>query len=163
MIVIVIYIVFILIYGIFKKVSPFDSFTKGVEANFKILLTIFPNILALVFAINVFINSGIIEIFEGALNESFLPVEIFLQCLFKPLSSSSSMLMMFNIYDKYGVDSNYSLLSSILQGSSDTTIYIIVIYFSSIRMKKTKEALTIGLLTDLLTFVLTIIVFFLIF
>ena len=68
MIVIVIYISFIILYGVLKKVNCYESFKTGVSSNYKILLDIFPNLLALVFAVEVFINSGIIELFNEYVN-----------------------------------------------------------------------------------------------
>ena len=66
---------------------------------------------------------------------------------------------MIDIYKKYGVDSSLGKLSSIIQGCSDTTLYILTIYFSSIQITKTKYALAAGLLTDLLTFLIVIFIY----
>lgn len=158
MIVISIYILIIIFSGILHKVNCFNSFQKGVKKNFTILLDIFPNLLALVFAIEVFNKSGIIDFLSSKIHFPIVP-EIIVQAGLKPLSSSSSLVIMIDIYKKYGVDSSLGKLSSIIQGCSDTTLYILTIYFSSIQITKTKYALAAGLLTDLLTFLIVIFIY----
>lgn len=160
MIVVVIYILIIIIYGLIKRVDAFNSFTRGVEGNFKTAISLLPTIMGLVLAVNIFINSGIIEIFEKIFNNQNLVPELIIQPLLKPISSSSSMLMMIKIFEKYGVNSSIGNVSSILQGCSDTTIYILAIYFSSIKMKDNKYALKAGLLTDFITFLFVFLLWF---
>ena len=70
--------------------------------------------------------------------------------------------MMLQIFNNYGVDSNFGILSSIIQGCSDTTFYIITLYFSCVKIKDYKYALKAGLLTDILTFLIVVILFILI-
>ena len=162
MIVIVIYISFIIIYGMIKKVNCYESFKEGVSSNFKILLDIFPNLLALVFAVEVFTNSGIIELFNEYVNFISIPIEIIIQAFLKPISSSSALVMMLNVFKTFGVDSNISILSSIIQGCSDTTFYIVTLYFSCVKIKNYKYALKVGILTDVITFII-VTLFFVIF
>ena len=159
MIVIVVYVLFIILYGSFKKINCYDSFKNGVFDNFKILLEIFPNILALVFAVEVFTESGILILLNNFMNGLKIPCEIIIQGLLKPISSSSSLIMMLKTFNNYGVDSNLGILSSIIQGCSDTTFYIITLYFSCVKIKDYKYALKAGLLTDIITFLIVIIFF----
>lgn len=153
MIVIVIYIMFILIYGLIKKVNAYDAFMRGVENNFKTVLNIFPTILIIIVAINVFINSGIIDIIKTLIPKNLLVPELYLQAMLRPISSSSAMIMMIKIFETYGVNSISGKISSIIQGCNDTTIYVIALYFGSIKMKNVGKALKIGLLNDLLTYI----------
>lgn len=162
MIIIVIYVLMIVLYGVFKRINCYDSFKKGVSENIKILLDIFPNILALVFAVEVFCGSGILTILNTLFSNLIIPCEIILQGILKPISSSSSLIMMLQIFNNYGVNSNFGILSSIIQGCSDTTFYIITLYFSCVKIKDYKYALKAGLLTDILTFLIVVIVFILI-
>ena len=159
MIVIVVYVMFIIIYGSFKKINCYDSFKNGVFDNFKILLEIFPNILALVFAVEVFTESGVLILLNNIMSNLKIPCEIIIQGLLKPISSSSSLIMMLKTFNNYGVDSNLGILSSIIQGCSDTTFYIITLYFSCVKIKDYKYALKAGLLTDIITFLIVIIFF----
>lgn len=153
MIIICIYIGLIIIYGLIRKVECYKSFEIGVKSSYEILKQIFPNILALVFAVEVFINCGFIELIKPMFAIFKIPVELFIQALLRPLSSQSALVMMIKIFDKFGVDSFYGITSSILQGCSDTTFYVIVVYFSSVDIKNSKYALKVGLLTDILTFI----------
>lgn len=153
MIAIVIYILLIIIYAIIKRVNAYEAFGRGIENNFKTVLNIFPTILILIVAINVFINSGIIEIAKQILPKTFLVPELFLQAGLRPISSSSAMVMMIKIFETYGVDSISGKISSIVQGCNDTTIYIIALYFGSIKMKNVGKSLKIGLLNDVITYV----------
>ena len=160
MIVLVIYIAFIIIYGVIKKVNCYESFKIGVTNNFKVLLDIFPNLLALVFAVEVFTNSGIIELLNKIFNNfMIIPIEIIIQAFLKPISSSSALIMMLNVFQTFGVDSNLSILSSIIQGCSDTTFYIVTLYFSCVKIKNYKYALKVGVLTDIITFLLVSLLF----
>lgn len=163
MIVILLYIFVIILFGIIKKINCFDSFKSGVYNNFNILLEIFPNIFGLIILVEVFVNCGIIDLCNNFFSFCVIPIEIFLQLILKPISSSSSMLMMLEIFNKYGVDSNIGILSSILQGCSDTTLYIITMYFSSVQIKNYKYALKVGLLTDVLSFIIVIVIYLIIF
>lgn len=152
MIVIVIYIFVIVLYGLIKKVNPYDSFLKGVDGSFKTVKNLFPNILAIILAINIFVNSGIIEVISSKLINSKIVPEIIIQVLLKPISWSSSLVMMNKTFELYGVDSFIGKLSSVLQGCSDTTIYIVAMYFSSINLRKTGHTMWVGLLADFTTF-----------
>ncbi|MFR7880994.1 MAG: hypothetical protein ACLU5J_05635 [Christensenellales bacterium] len=127
--IIVIYILLIILFAIFKKVNAYDAFLEGVEESFKTVKNIFPNILAIIFAINVFINSGIMEILEKALSNVNIVPEIIMQCFLKPISWSSSLLLMSKIFEIHGVDSTTGMLSTLIQGGSDTTIYIVAFVF----------------------------------
>lgn len=163
MIIIVFYIFFIIIFGMIKKVNCYESFKSGVKSNFSILLDIFPNLMALVLVVEVFKNSGFIELINNYLSFNQLPITLFIQMFLKPLSSSSSLIFMLDIWNEFGVDSKVGFLASILQGCSDTTLYIITMYFASVKISKTKYALPVGLLTDLLTFIIVIIIYLIFF
>ena len=149
MIVIPIYITFIILYGFFKKKDCFDLFYDGALNGVKTSLKLFPTILALVFSVNVLAKK--------------IPIEIFIQALLRPISANSSLLMMNTIYQKYGADSQTGNIATLIQGCSDTTIYVLTVYFGFIKIKNTKYALKVGLLTDLITFTTAIILGYLFF
>lgn len=154
MIIIVFYILLIVVFAIIKRVNAFDAFSKGIENNFKTVKNIFPTIMVLIVSINVFTNSGILEIIKSLFPNSIFAPELFLQGFLRPISHSSALVMMVKVFESYGVDSPFGLLSSILQGCNDTTIYIIALYFGSIKMKNIGNSLKIGLLNDVLTFII---------
>ena len=161
MIVIVFYIMFIVIYGLFKRVNTFDAFGRGIENNFSTLKNIFPTIMVLIIAINVFVNSGIVEIIKDIFPNTFFAPELLMQAFLRPISHSSALVMMIKTFESYGVDSLPGKIASILQGCNDTTIYIIALYFGSIKMTKIGKTLKIGLLNDLITFIFVFILCYL--
>lgn len=156
MIIVPIYILIILLFGVIKKVNCFDTFLNGAGVGIKNAFNLFPTIIGIVFAVNVFTGSGIIEILSRIINHPTIVPEIFIQAFLRPLSANSSLVLMNDIYTIYGPSSVTGEISSLIQGCSDTTIYVITIYFGSISVKKTYYAVYVGLLTDLITFILAI-------
>lgn len=136
-------VLFIVIYGYKNKVSIYDAFMEGAMEGLRTILKIIPPIFGLVFAVNVFIESDIIN---NIFNDNS---EIITMGILRPMSGNASLAMLSTIYNKYGVDSFNGILASLIQGANDTTIYILALYFSSIKVKKTRYALLIGLFADL--------------
>lgn len=136
-------VLFIVIYGYKNKVSIYDAFMEGAMEGLRTILKIIPPIFGLVFAVNVFIESDIIN---NIFNDNS---EIITMGILRPMSGNASLAMLSTIYNKYGVDSFNGILASLIQGANDTTIYILALYFSSIKVKKTRYALLIGLVADL--------------
>lgn len=154
--------IIVIIYGIYKKVDIYDSFLDGVNEGLKISLNIFPTIMAMVIAINLLIDSNIIidltDKLKNILNYIKLPSEILPIAVLRPISSSASLVIMNDILVTHGPDSYLGVIASIIQGSTDTTIYIIGMYFSSVGIKKIRYSLLVGLLADLFTVIIAIIV-----
>lgn len=152
----------VIIYGLYKKVNIYDSFINGVSEGLKMSLEIFPTIMAMVIAINITTSSGIInyltEILSYPLSLIKFPSEILPIALLRPISSSASLIVMNDILKIYGPDSFLGMLASIIQGSTDTTIYILGMYFSSVGIKKIKYSLIVGLLADLSCIIIALIV-----
>ena len=86
MIIIVLYFLLIVIFACFKKVNAFDAFSRGIESNFKTVKNIFPTIFALIVSINVFVNSGIIDIVKSFFPNSIFTPELFIQAFLRPIS-----------------------------------------------------------------------------
>lgn len=135
-------VLFIVFYGFFKKVDIYDSFIEGAINGLKIVVEVIPAMLALVFAVNVFVSSGFLDMLFGSNNE------VLSMAILRPISGNASLAMLNNIYTKYGVDSFNGMLGSVMQGATDTTIYVLALYFSSIRIKKSRYALWVGLFAD---------------
>lgn len=145
-------VVVILVYGFVKKCNVYDSFVEGSIDGLKIVVEIIPVMLAMVFAVNVFVGSDILGIIGGKYKE-VVPM-MFL----RPISGNASLAMLSQIYHKCGVDSFTSFLASIIQGATDTTIYVLALYFGSIKIKKTRYALPVGLFADVCGIVTALIV-----
>ena len=163
MIIIPIYISIIIIYGFIRKKECFDLFYEGALKGINTSVKLFPTILALIFSVNVFTKSGIIELLTRIIPFKAIPVELIIQALLRPISANSSLLLMNSIYQKYGADSSVGNIATIIQGCSDTTIYVLTVYFGFIKIKKTRYALKVGLLTDVITFIVAIILGYLFF
>ena len=154
-------VVTIIIYGIYKKVDIFDTFIDGVKEGMKLSINLFPTIFAMIIAITLITDSNIINYICNLLKPLFskisFPTEVLPLALLRPISGSSSLVILNDILAKYGPDSFIGRLSSVMQGSTDTTIYIISMYFASIGIKKTRYSLTVGLLADLLSVIISFI------
>lgn len=152
----------IIIHGSYKKINIYDSFIEGAKESIPMIMSMFFPLLAMIFGVNIFLNSGIINYIYDILKPLFnlikVPIDILPIALMRPLSGSFGLALLNDIYKNYGVDSLTSLLSSVIQGSSDTTIYIITLYFGTIGIKKIKYALWVGLLTDLVMVILSLII-----
>ena len=154
-------VVTIIIYGIYKKVDIFDAFIDGVKEGMKLSINLFPTIFTMIIAITLITDSNIINYICNLLKPLFsrisFPTEVLPLALLRPISGSSSLVILNDILAKYGPDSFIGRLSSVMQGSTDTTIYIISMYFASIGIKKTRYSLTVGLLADLLSVIISFI------
>lgn len=139
----------IIVYGLFKKRDIYTDFINGVKEGLEIILRIFPGIFSMVVSVSIFIKSGILNDIIGSINISFFPKELLPLALLRPISGSSSLMIMNNIIKTCGVDSNIGLIASIITASTDTTIYIIGTYFGSVNIKRVRYALICGLLADL--------------
>ena len=155
-------ILLIIIYGTYKKINVYDSFIEGSKESFQMILNMFPPLLAMILGINIFTNSGIINKAFTFIKPLFLtlniPLEILPIAIMRPLSGSFGLALLNDMFSSYGPDNFLSIMSSIIQGSSDTTLYIITLYFGTIGIKKIKYALWVGLLADLAAVILSIII-----
>lgn len=151
----------IIIYGLYKKVDIFDTFLVGVKEGMKVSINLFPTIFTMVLAISLLTNSGVIIGICNVLGDVFdklgFPSEVFPLALLRPISGSSSLVILSDILSRYGPDSFVGRVASIMQGSTDTTIYIISMYFTSVGIKKIRYSLIVGLLADLISIILSIV------
>lgn len=141
-------------YGFIKKINIYDVFVEGSMESFDLVLTMFPCLLGMIFGVNLFLKSGALDFIFQLLEPFFsyikVPIEIFPMMVMRPISGSSSLAILNNIYEGFGPDSFIGRLASVIQGSTDTTFYILTLYFGSIGIKKIKYALWSGLFADLL-------------
>lgn len=155
-------VIIILVYGIYKKVDIFDEFLLGVKEGLKSSINLFPTIFAMIIAISLLTTSGFILDLSNTLRLLFnlihFPVETLPLALLRPISGSASLAILKEILSTYGPDSFIGRVSSVMQGSTDTTIYIISLYFASIGVKKIRYSLIVGLLSDLISIILSIVV-----
>jgi spore maturation protein B len=160
-------VLFIIVYGIIKKVNVYDVFIEGAKESFEMFVSLFPPMLAMIFAINLFIKSNCLNYFLTFLSPLFnlikVPLEIIPMAIMRPISGSSSLAILNNILSTNGPDSLIGRIASVMQGSTDTTLYVLTLYFGSVGIKKIGHSLKAGVLADLFAIVLSIIVVNLIF
>ena len=154
-----------IIMALVKKVNVYNSFIDGAKEGFKIAIKIIPYLVAILVSIAVFRASGAFEILIEGLR--FLVslftdrtefVDALPTALMKPLSGSGARGMMLDAFETHGVDSFVGKLSATLQGATDTTFYIVALYFGSVGIKKTRYAITAGLIADLAGIIAAIII-----
>lgn len=152
----------IILYGAYKKINVYDSFISGAKEGLPMVMSMFFSLLAMIFGVNIFLKSGVIDYFFNFLKPIFLlvniPLEVLPVAVMRPLSGSFGLALLNDMYKVYGPDSFISVLASVIQGSSDTTLYVITLYFGTIGIKKIKYALWVGLLADLFMVILALIV-----
>ena len=140
----------------------YDSFNTGVSESFKMIKALFPTLLSMIFAINIFISSGFLDFIFKLLNPIIsiikIPIEILPIALMRPISSGASLAYLNNIFERFGPDSFIGFLSSVIQGCTDTTLYVISLYFGYIGIKKIRYSLFAGFMADLIGIVASIIV-----
>ena len=145
-------ILLIIIIGVKEKKDVFALFIDGVKEGLKVVLGIFPYILAILIAIGLFRNSGaldlIIKPITPVLNTLGVPKEIIPLCILRPLSGGASMSLVMDIFKNYGVDSISGKIASIIMGGNETTIYCITILFGAVKIKKLRGVLIAGLIAD---------------
>ncbi len=149
-------------YGLYKKIDIYGSFIKGVEEGVKTGIRLFPMILAMILGVNIFIKSNIINDLASCIDPYLRRIginsEIMPLIMLRPVSGSSSLIIMDSIIKEYGPDSYIGKLVSVIQGSTDTTIYIISLYFGSVGVKKIRYSLVVGLIIDFICVVIAIMV-----
>lgn len=154
-------ILIIICYGLIEKNKVFDSFLDGAKEGTKIIYSIFPTLLGLFLSINVLRESGIIDAIINFLKPVLIllkiPPEILPLALLRPISGSASMAVATDIMTNYGVDSSIGLIASTIMGSTETTLYTIALYTSSVGIKKTRFVLYAALLADLVGMITSVV------
>lgn len=155
----IIFIFFIvIIYGVLKKVNVYDSFINGIKEGVISVINMFSFILTFMIAINLLNSSGLIDYFVNKFEIKF--IDLLIQMIVRPFSSSSSLSIMMSIYEKYGVDSIYGVLSTFIHSVSDTTFYIITFYYGSIGIKPSLKLILSGLLVNVIGSILSVLVMY---
>ncbi len=157
--ILLIIIVAIILGAVYKKVSVFDAFIEGAKEGFNVVLKIIPYLVGMLVAIRVFRDSGALDyvtngiaylVKSAGLNTDFVPA--LPTAIMRPFSGSGARGMMLDIFTNkaYGPDSFVGKLASIFQGTTDTTFYILALYFGSVGIKKVRYAVWAGLAADII-------------
>lgn len=144
---------FIPLIGYLRGVRVYESFVQGASDGFKTAVKIIPFLVGMLVALGVFRASGAMDLFATALNPLLtffqVPAEIIPLAIMRPLSGGGALGIAAELIGAYGPDSFIGRLASTMQGSTDTTFYVLTVYFGSIGIVRYRYALTLGLIADL--------------
>ena len=145
-----------LLMALVRKVNAYEAFIEGAKEGFQVAIRIIPYLVAVLVAIGVFRASGTLDLLTRGLGVLFAAIGLdermipaLPTALMKPLSGSGARGMRVDAMKTYGADSFVGRLASTFQGATDTTFYILALYFGSVGVKKTRYAVSMGLLADL--------------
>ena len=148
--------------GMIKKVPIYEEFVTGAKDGFKVAINIIPYLGAIIVAISMFKASGAIEIIANLagniLSKFQIPTDVVPIMLTRSLSGSATLGLFSDIANTHGVESYTTKLAAIMVGSSETTFYVLAVYFGSIGIKKYRYALLTGIIADIIGIVLAILV-----
>ena len=155
-------IVAVVAWGLIKRVSVYEEFVEGAKEGFQIAVVIIPYLVAIIFAIGMFRASGaeatVMEWLRPVLTAVGIPPEILPMAIVRPLTGGGSVAVLSDMVDQHGTDSLITRISATISGATETTFYVIAVYFGSVNIKKTRHAVPAGLIADFSAIVLAVIV-----
>ena len=142
-------VLLVILYGLFKKVDIYDAFVDGAKDSFDMIAKIFPCILGMLLGVNILLNSGLLDyIFNLIRPVLSFPVEVLPMIFLRPISGTTTLAILNDLLANYGPDSFIGRLASVIQGATDTTLYVLTLYFGSVGIKKIRYSLWAGLAAD---------------
>ena len=142
-----------LLFAYFRGVKVFETFVEGAKEGFGMSVRLIPFLVGMMVAIGLFRDSGAMELITGTIAPLLrwlgIPSEILPLAFMRPVSGSSALAITAEIMNSHGPDSLLGRMASTMQGSTDTTLFVLTVYFGAVGIKKTRYALTVGLLADL--------------
>lgn len=139
--------------GFIRKVPIYNTFIDGAKGGFGTSIRLIPHLIAMMVAVSVFRASGamgyLMTWMEPLLHLVHIPPEVAPMGLLRPISGMGSLALMTDIFKTHGPDSWLGQLASTMQAASDTTLYVITVYFGSVGIRRIRYALSVGLLADL--------------
>ncbi|GAB2718555.1 spore maturation protein [Paenibacillus thermoaerophilus] len=149
-------IAFIPLYAAYRKVPVYESFVSGAKDGFDTAIRIIPHLVGMMVAISVFRASGamdgIIGLIRPALEAVGIPSEVAPLAFLRPITGSGSLAYTADLMKTHGADSLIGRIASTIQGSTDTTLYVLTVYFGAVGIRNARYALKVGLLSDLVGF-----------
>ena len=138
--------------GLIKKVPIYEEFTEGAKDGFKVAVNIIPYLVAIIVGISMFRASGIVEMISNlcspVLSHFNVPADTIPVMLVRPLSGSAALGVFSDIAHNLGPDAYATKLAAVMIGSSETTFYVLAVYFGAVGISKLRYALIVGLLAD---------------
>ena len=146
-------VVIIPVYAYFKGVKVYEVFVEGAKEGFNIGVRIIPFLVAILAVIGIFRESGamdlLVDLLGPGLDRGGMPAEAITMALMRPLSGSGALGVMTELVNTHGADSFIGRLASTMMGSTETTFYVLAVYFGSVGIKRDRHAVPAALLADL--------------
>lgn len=160
-------VVFIPLYAHFKKIPVYEAFVEGAKEGFDTSIKIIPHLVGMMVAISIFRASGAMDIFIDLARPLFdrigIPSEVLPLAILRPITGAGSLAFTTDLIKEFGPDSMIGRIASTVQGSTDTTFYVLTVYFGAIGIRKIRYALKVGLLADAVGFIAAIVVCYMVF
>lgn len=149
-------------FGISEKINVYDTFLNGAKSGMKTVIKLYPTLLGIFIAVGLLRVSGVLDFIIKFISPFIsifkIPTEIMPLAILRPISGSASMGVATDIMSNYGVDSKIGLIASVIMGSTETTLYTIAVYTSSVKIKKTRYILIASLIADLVGILVSIVI-----
>jgi spore maturation protein B len=153
-------VLFIVVFGVLKKVKIYDAFVEGAKEGFNVGVRIIPYLVAMLVAVGIFRASGAMEILSSILSTVTrligMPPEALPMALIRPLSGSGALGAMSEIIKSHGPDSLIGRMVSVMMGSSETTFYVLAVYFGAVGISRTRQAVPAGLVADIVSVLISV-------
>jgi spore maturation protein B len=160
-------IVFIPLYAVYRRVPAYESFVEGAKDGFGTAVSIIPHLVGMMVAITVFRASGALDLVIGMLRPVLdwfgIPGEVLPLAILRPITGAGSLAFTTDLIGQFGPDSMIGRIASTIQGSTDTTLYVLTVYFGAVGIRKAGYALKVGLISDAVGFIASIFVCYLVF
>jgi spore maturation protein B len=148
------------LYGLLKRVPVYEAFVEGAREGFHVAVRIIPYLVAILFSIGMFRASGALDfLIEGlrpVLGLIGVPAEVLPMMIVRPLTGSGSAAIVLDMINQYGEDSLLVKMAATMFGSTETTFYVIAVYFGAVNVRKTRHAPPAGLIADLAAMLLSV-------
>ena len=148
------------LYGLYKKVPVYEVFVEGAKEGFSTAVRIMPYLVAILFSIGMFRASGalnfMIEGLRPLLTLIGIPPEVLPMMMIRPLTGSGSVAVVLDMINQFGEDSILVKMAATMFGSTETTFYVIAVYFGAVNVRKTRHALPAGLIADVVAMFLAV-------
>lgn len=156
------FILIVLLTATYKRIPTYETFVEGGKEGVKLAFSLLPFLVGMIVSIAILQASGamtaFIHLIEPVLTFIGVPPEIIPLALVRPISGTAALGMTTDLIEKFGPDEFIGRLASTMQGSTDTTLYILTVYFGAVGIKKMRYALKVGLLADLIGIIASIII-----
>lgn len=160
-------IVLIPLYALFRRVPVYESFTEGAKDGFPTAISIIPHLVAMMVAVSIFRDTGAMQFYLKLLDPIIswlhIPREIIPIGILRPITGTGSLAFVESIMRTHGPDSFLGKVAATIQGSTDTTLYVITVYFGAVGIRKSMYSLKVGLWADAAGFVFSLLICYMMF